>query len=290
MSGNGSKQSGRVVDERETQEALTVAREAAGQAIEGLKDALDRTGPEQAHRKRPRDFVTEADRLAEERILEHLLDAFPDHTVVAEESGRVDRDGAFSWVVDPLDGTTNFVHGFPVFSVSIALFEGSDPVVGLVADATRGEWFSARVEQGAHLDHGDPRESRRLEVARPDDRQSALLATGFPFRQPEELDRYLAAFRALFDQVSDMRRAGSAALDLAYVAAGRVDGFWEIGLSLWDIAAGEILVTEAGGRVTDWRGGKDHRRTGWVAAGSPSVHEWLVEALTGFAAEQETSI
>jgi myo-inositol-1(or 4)-monophosphatase len=167
-----------------------------------------------------------------------------------------------------------------MFAVSIALYEGETPLVGLVVDPVRGEWFSARAGAGTWLDPGDPAEARRLTVADAAEAdEGPLLATGFPFRRPEDTDRYLGAFRELFLRSSDMRRAGSAALDLAYVAAGRVDGFWEIGLSPWDIAAGELLVLEAGGRVSDWEGGTGHRETGWIAAGGAETHRFLTSVL-----------
>ena len=269
-----------MVDASDAEEALGVAREAARDAVEGLLAAWGTTGRREATRKRPRDLVTEADRESERRIVERLAREFPGHAIVAEESGGKSGGGALRWIVDPLDGTTNYVHGFPMFAVSIALYEGETPLVGLVVDPVRGEWFSARAGAGAWLDPGDPAEARRLTVADAADAdEGPLLATGFPFRRPAETDRYLRAFRELFLRASDMRRAGSAALDLAYVAAGRVDGFWEMGLSPWDIAAGELLVLEAGGRVSDWRGGPGHRETGWITAGGPETHRFLVSVL-----------
>ena len=228
------------------------------------------------------DFVTVADEAAETVIVERLERAFPDHAIVAEESGGRDRASPWRWLVDPLDGTTNFVHAFPVFAVSIALFRYETPVLGLVVDVVRGEWFTARTGEGAWVDDGDPGSRRRIHVSSVDDPERRLVATGFPFRWPELTDLYLGAFRDVFGQVGDMRRAGAAALDLAWTAAGRLDGFWEIGLSPWDLAGGEVLIREAGGEITDWTGGEDHRRTGWVAAGSPAVHAMLVETLAPY--------
>ncbi|HUP20181.1 MAG TPA: inositol monophosphatase family protein [Gemmatimonadota bacterium] len=257
--------------------ALAVAREAAQEAVASLKDAVARTGRGQADEKAPGDFVTEADREAERRILARILAEYPEHSILAEESGGHDRAGRWRWAVDPLDGTANYVHGFPAYAVSIALFDRDDLALGLVVDVVRGEWFTARAGAGARVDTGNGRgEALRVSSIDPSE---GLLATGFPFRRPEEIDRYLGAFRALFERVSDMRRAGSAALDLAWTAAGRVEGFWEIGLNLWDIAAGELLVREAGGRVSDWRGGGGHRVTGWIAAGGPAAHDLLLEVL-----------
>ncbi len=272
-----------MTDGVETADALAVAREAAADAVAVLRAAAESAHENVVTDKQPRDFVTATDHAAEEAIVERIQRAFPDHAVMAEESGEQSGITAHKWVIDPLDGTTNFMHGFPMYAVSIALLERDTPQVGIVVDPVRGEWFTARAGQGAWLDDGRTDESRPIRVAdspRPDRR---LVATGFPFRHPEQIDRYLAAFAVLFENVGDMRRAGSAALDLAYVAAGRVDGFWELGLNLWDIAAGELLITEAGGIVTDWGGTNGYRDTGWVAAGNPDVHTVLVETLAGFA-------
>ena len=235
--------------------------------------------------KQINDFVTEVDHASEKAIIETLLTAYPGHGIMAEESGGRDRSSPWRWLVDPLDGTTNFVHAFPVFAVSIALFRNETPVLGLVVDVVRNEWFTARTGEGAWVDDGDPRARRRIHVSSVDDPERRLVATGFPFRWPELTDLYLGAFRDVFEQVGDMRRAGAAALDLAWTAAGRLDGFWEIGLSPWDLAGGEVLIREAGGEITDWTGGGDHRRTGWVAAGSPAVHAMLVETLAPYVEE-----
>ncbi|MGH7565648.1 MAG: inositol monophosphatase family protein [Gemmatimonadota bacterium] len=273
-----------MADTHEVAEALSVAREAAREAVEVLLAAWPATGRREALRKSPRDLVTDADRESERRILERLGRAFPDHSIVAEESGGRSGAGSLRWIVDPLDGTTNYVHGFPMFAVSIALYDDTIPLTGLVVDPVRDEWFTARAGEGAWLDHGDPESASRLAVADGVEAgEGPLLATGFPFKNMSETGRYLAAFRELFERSSDMRRAGSAALDLAYVAAGRVDGFWEMDLNIWDIAAGELLVLEAGGLVSDWRGGAAHRETGWIAAGGPETHRLLTSVLAGHA-------
>ncbi|MGH7549553.1 MAG: inositol monophosphatase family protein [Gemmatimonadota bacterium] len=271
-----------MADRIESAEALAVAREAAADAVTILRARLANADAGGAERKQARDFVTIADEAAEAAIVERLGRAFPDHAIVAEESGGRAGRSPWRWLIDPLDGTTNFVHAFPVFAVSIALFEDETPVLGLVVDVVRGEWFTARAGAGAQVDDGDPGAGHAIRVSTTGDPERRLVATGFPFRWPDLTDLYLSAFRDVFGRVGDMRRAGAAALDLAWTAAGRVDGFWEIGLSPWDIAAGEVLVLEAGGRVTDWIGGSDHRRTGWVAVGSPAVHAMLVETLTPY--------
>lgn len=274
-----------MADTRDVAEALSVARQAAREAVDVLLAAWSATGRGEASRKSPRDLVTEADRESELRIVDRLRRSFPDHGIVAEESGDRAGAGALRWIVDPLDGTTNYVHGFPMFAVSIALYEDDRPLAGLVVDPVRGEWFTAMAGEGAWLDQGDPDSATRLAVADGGDpEEGPLLATGFPFRHPSLTARYLAAFGELFARSSDMRRAGSAALDLAYVAAGRVDGFWEMELNPWDIAAGELLVLEAGGVVSDWRGGAGHRESGWIAAGGPETHRLLTSVLAEHAA------
>ena len=273
--------------------ALAVARDAAAAGAETLRAAWEEVGEARAtaSAKGPGDWVTEADREAEARIVERIQAAYPDHGLVAEESRPRARaaPGEHRWVVDPLDGTANFVHRIPAWAVSVALLAEEVPVVGVVVDPLRGEWFTAARGAGATIDHGDPSTARPLTVSAESDSAEAILATGFPFRHPDEADRYVGAFGDLFARVSDMRRAGSAALDLAYVAAGRVEGFWEIGLNPWDILAGELLVTEAGGRVSDWRGGLEHRTTGWIAAGNPAAHDLLLEVLAAYAVEAEES-
>lgn len=271
-----------MADAVETADALAVADEAATRAAAVVREAYADPERGRASRKRPRDFVSEVDEEAEAAILEVLGRAFPGHAVLAEESGSTEGEGRFRWVVDPLDGTTNFLHRFPAFAVSIALTESGRPIVGLVVDPLRGERFKARAGEGAVLARSEGTR-RALAVTEPAEPTERLVATGFPFRHPDQLDRYLSAFRAVFERVGDLRRAGSAALDLAYVAAGRVDGFWELGLNPWDTAAGELLVLEAGGLVSDWSGGDGHRASGWIVAGGPGVHAALVDALARFA-------
>jgi myo-inositol-1(or 4)-monophosphatase len=269
-----------VAETRDVAEALSVAREAALEGVEVLLSKWAAIGRGQASRKHPRDLVTEADHESERRILERLARAFPGDAIVAEESGGRAGAGSLRWIVDPLDGTTNYVHGFPMFAISIALYDDDRALAGLVVDPVRGEWFTAAAGEGAWLDTGDPASAVRIAVAGdPDPDEGPLLATGFPFRNPTRVPRYIAAFEELFVRSSDMRRAGSAALDLAYVAAGRVDGFWEMDLNPWDIAAGELLVLEAGGVVSDWSGGPGHRESGWIAAGGPETHRLLISVL-----------
>lgn len=216
------------------------------------------------------DFVTDVDREAETEVVQLLLGRYPDHGIVAEEGTTRGSAAGWRWVIDPLDGTTNFIHGVSTFAVSVAL-EGPDGLaVGVVHDPFHDETFRARRGGGARL--GDT----PLSCSRPDRLDDALVATGFPFRELARLDAYLAAFERFVRGTSGLRRAGSAALDLALTACGRYDGFWEIGLSPWDIAAGALLVIEAGGRVTDVGGGPGYLMNGTIVASGPTIHEAML--------------
>ncbi len=226
-------------------------------------------------RKQRFDFVTEADRAAEEAVLAVIGRRHPDHAVLAEESAGdwsgARRGGEVLWVVDPLDGTTNFIHGYPQVAVSVAATIEGESLAGAVIDVTRGEEFTAWRGGGAFLDGEPIRVSECREMA------DALLLTGFPFRNQDRLGEYLELFTELFVQVSGVRRAGAAALDLAHVAAGRAEGFWELGLKPWDMAAGALLISEAGGVVTDFDGGPEAIWRGDVAAACPGLHAGLRE-------------
>jgi len=226
------------------------------------------------------DFVSEVDKASEQAIIETLRKAYPDHAILAEESGQHDGND-FQWVIDPLDGTTNYLHGFPQFSVSIALKYKGVLEHGLVYDPLREEMFTASRGQGAQLN------DRRIRVSSRKGLDGALLGTGFPYRDQSQLDAYLGMFRALIKDSAGIRRPGSAALDLAYVAAGRLDGFWELGLAEWDLAAGALLVKEASGVVSDIAGGERYLETGNVIAGGlkvqaamrQEIHSYLNEHL-----------
>jgi myo-inositol-1(or 4)-monophosphatase len=219
------------------------------------------------------DYVTEADLAAQEAIVNLILSRHPDHEVLAEEDRRSPEHNLSRWLVDPLDGTTNFIHGFPVFAVSVAFAHKGSVVLGAVYDPCRQELFLAQAGQGASLN------GRSIQVSSRQSQKEALVATAFPWRERALLSRYLEAFTRVFTKVSDIRRGGSAALDLAYVACGRCEGFWEVGLSPWDIAAGHLLVKEAGGHISDFTGGKNHIWVGDVVAGNPSIHSFLLDII-----------
>ncbi len=212
------------------------------------------------------DFVSEIDFACEREIIARLNKAYPDHAVLAEESGfSGDKDSEYRWIVDPLDGTTNFMHDIPHFAVSIALMKEDALLVGVIYDPCKNELFTAAKGQGALLNQ------RRIRVSDRRKLEGALLGTGVPYSEERDLDRYLRVLQSLIRDTAGIRRAGAAALDLAYVAAGRLDGFWEFQLKPWDIAAGALLVQEAGGAVGDLNGGRDHLRSGDTIAANPAL-------------------
>ena len=229
--------------------------------------------------KQQSDYVTEVDKAAEAAIIDVLREAYPEYGILAEESGLTPGEGAgsdFQWIIDPLDGTTNFIHGFPQYSVSIGLTYKGQLNQALVYDVLRNEMFTASKGGGAFLNE------RRIRVTKCLKLEDALLGTGFPFRMFQHVDAYMGIFKELTQRSSGIRRPGSAALDLCYVACGRLDGFWEFGLSPWDIAAGCLLITEAGGLVSDLSGGEDYMQTGNLIAGTPKVFAQLLQVIDGY--------
>lgn len=252
---------------------LTIATRAALAAGKVILRHLDRLEQVTITSKRRNDFVCEVDVQAEQEIIRTLRKSFPDHAILAEESGFQRGRDDYQWIIDPLDGTTNYLHGFPHYAVSIALRHKGRLEAGVIYDPLRQEMFTTSRGDGALLN------DRRIRVKTLSGLDGALLGTGFPFRFPQHRQTYLAMFDGLFDKCAEIRRSGSAALDLAYVAAGRLDGFWEIGLNEWDMAAGVLLIQEAGGLVGDFGGGHDFMQTGNVVTGNPKVFKALVQAL-----------
>jgi myo-inositol-1(or 4)-monophosphatase len=222
--------------------------------------------------KAANDYVSEVDREAEQAIIRILLEAYPTHSVLAEESGAAGKS-EFQWIIDPLDGTTNFLHGFPQYAVSIALAHKGVLSQAVIYDPVHNDLFTATRGRGAYLNDKRLRISKRIKL------QKSLIGTGFPFREFAHIDTYLAMFRDLTQKTSGLRRAGAATLDLAYVAAGRLDGFWEFGLSPWDMAAGSLLITEAGGLVGDLEGNGGYLASGNIVAGNPKIFAQLIQAL-----------
>ncbi len=228
--------------------------------------------------KGPNDFVSEVDRAAEEAIIETLLQAYPGHGILAEESGRSHgaKNSEFVWIIDPLDGTTNFLHGFPVYAVSIALAHRGVVQQAVVYDPTRNDLFYASKGRGAFLNDKRLRVSRRTRLA------DALVGTGFPFRRGDNFQRYLKMFEVAMQSCAGLRRPGAAALDLCYVAAGWYDGFFETGLQPWDMAAGSLMITEAGGLCGNFTGEADYLFQREMVAGTPKVYAQLVTMLAPF--------
>jgi len=230
-------------------------------------------------KKQHNDFVTEVDSAAEQAIIGVLSAAYPDHAFLAEESGaspNLHDEREYVWIIDPLDGTTNFIHGFPQYCVSIALQFRGQITQAVVYDPTRNDLFTATKGAGAYLNE------KRIRVSRRDKLAEALIGTGFPFRDMEGLDEYLRMFKLMTQSCSGLRRPGAAALDLAYVAAGRLDGFFEKTLKPWDIAAGALLVSEAGGLITNFAGEADYLHRGDVLAGNPKVFAQMLALLEPF--------
>jgi myo-inositol-1(or 4)-monophosphatase len=257
---------------------LSTAVRAARLAGKVIIDNLGRISKKDINLKQKSDFVTRVDKESEMIIIKTVKENFPDHLFLAEESFKEAETEEYRWIIDPLDGTTNYIHQYPVFSISIALEYRREIILGVVYDPLRGDLFTAEKGEGSFLN------KHPIRVSKISSLKDSLVTTGFPFRSKEFIEIYLKLFKSVFHKVSDLRRAGSAALDLAYLACGRCEGFFEIGLSPWDIAAGAILIKEAGGVVTDFGGGNDYLSTGNIVAGNPAVHEkLLIEAKSLFA-------
>ena len=233
--------------------------------------------------KGPKDFVSEIDHAAEAAIVETLLATYPDHAILAEEGTKKgeNHDADYVWIIDPLDGTTNFLHGFPQYCVSIALAHKNVVQQGVIYDPVRNDLFTATRGRGAFLN------DRRMRVSRRTHLRDCLIGTGFPFRDGSYLDTYLAMMKAMITQTAGLRRPGAAALDLAYVAAGFYDGFWEVGLNPWDVAAGSLLVLEAGGLIGDLDGDSDYLFGGQVIAANPKIFAQMVTALSPYRADMQ---
>jgi myo-inositol-1(or 4)-monophosphatase len=251
---------------------VTIASRAARSAGNVILRYMNRIDGLNIVEKQQLDFVSEVDKLAEAEIIKELRRAYPDHAILAEESGATGK-GPLTWVIDPLDGTHNYLRGIPHFSVSIALLEKGVPIHAVVFDPLRDELYTASKGDGAYIN------DRRMRVTKRENLGGAMIATGFPFRQREHLGAQLDMTRAILGQAEDIRRSGSAALDLAYVAAGRYDGYFEIGLKPWDMAAGVLLVHEAGGRYCDFAGREGIPASGNIIAGNLNVAKAMVDAI-----------
>jgi myo-inositol-1(or 4)-monophosphatase len=259
---------------------LNIAVKAARRAGSIInRAALDRTQLE-IRAKRANDFVTQVDRSAESAIIDIIRQAYPDHAILGEESGAIEgkdsgsgKKAEYRWIIDPLDGTTNFIHGFPIYCVSIALAVRGKVEQAVVYDPARNDIYSASKGRGAYLN------DRRIRAAKRTRLQDCLISTGFPYRPGDKLKPYLHMLGEIISQCAGVRRPGAAALDLAYVAAGHSDGFFETGLQPWDVAAGSLLVTEAGGLIGNFTGEADFLHQGECVAGNPRIYGQLVATL-----------
>lgn len=249
---------------------LNIAVRAARAAGRVAMKSFANTDQVEVTSKGLHDYVSNIDFACEEVIINTIKKSYPDHKFLAEESGEQGAEGDFLWVIDPIDGTTNYVRGIPHFCISIALTHKGITQHAVVYDPVREEMFTASRGAGAQLN------GYRIRVSPNKDLDGVLLATGFPFRMKHLLPEYQAVFSKFFEQAADVRRMGAAALDLAYVASGRYDGFFEAGLKYWDTAAGELLVREAGGVVTDFGGGTNHNNSGNIVAGAPKIVQAMV--------------
>ncbi|MEX2524954.1 MAG: inositol monophosphatase family protein [Gammaproteobacteria bacterium] len=252
---------------------LNIGIRAARAAGDQIIRYMDRVQDLPVHNKGRNDFVSEVDRHAESVIIDTILKSYPDHSILAEESGE-QGNGDYQWIIDPLDGTTNYLHAFPHFAVSIALRVRGELSQAVIYDPLKQELFTASRGSGAFLNN------RRIRVSQRKSLDGALLGTGFPFGDSDRLEEFIESFRAIFPMTSGIRRAGAASLDLAYVACGRLDGFWEYNLNVWDIAAGVLLVEEAGGLVGDLHGGSRHLESGDILTGTPKIFGGMFKAVT----------
>ena len=250
---------------------LNIALKAARAACTIMNRASDNLSSLEVHKKAHHDYVSEVDMACERTIIDILREAYPTHQILAEETGVTGPEkSAFQWIIDPLDGTTNFLHGFPQYAVSIALKRENEVIEAVVADPVANEVFTATRGVGAFVNGSRLRVSKRSQMA------EALVGTGFPFRRTDDYDAFLKVFKEVAQSTSGLRRAGAASLDLAYVAAGRLDAFWEANLKSWDMAAGSLLVLEAGGLVTDFKGESDYLEKGQIIAGTPKIFGQLL--------------
>ncbi len=253
---------------------IETAKKAALAAGEIIMQHFRKVPPEAIRSKQKNDFLSFVDEQSEQAIISTIRNAFPDHAFLAEESGASQNSDAHLWIIDPLDGTTNYITGLPVFAVSIALQFKGELILGVIYDPLHEEMFWAEKGKGAFLN------DQPIHVTQKARLDQSLIATGFPFKAKHFLDTYLAAFKDVFQSSVGMRRMGAAAIDLAYVAAGRFDGFWEIGLSPWDIAAGAILIREAGGRISDFWDNDDFLHKHYTLASNGRIHRELMAKIT----------
>ena len=254
---------------------IKVAMEIARTAGEYLLDYKGKISGSNIDEKGRNDFVTFVDHHSEKLIVDAIHAHFPSHKILAEEGSSISSKADYRWIIDPLDGTKNYIQDIPIFCVSIALEHQSKIVVGVVYDPVHDEIFTAESGSGAYLNGNSIQISSRV-------LSESLIATGFPFKYKNYLPQYLLCFEEIFLKCSGIRRCGSAAIDLCYTAMGKFDGFWELGLSIWDMAAGSLIICEAGGEVSDFWGGENYLNSGFITAGNPDVHQNLIKIVKNY--------
>lgn len=260
---------------------LEIAKQAANSAAKIIRD-YQQDDSFSVDYKGKNDLVTEADLKAEEEILSFIKKEFPDDHILAEETtDEVSMPDGQTWLIDPIDGTTNFTHGFPVYCVSIGFWENREPKMGLVLEVASSECFTAVAGEGAYLN------DRQISVSNCEDPKQALVGTGFPYNDLSLVENYLQFFKMLMSSIQGVRRPGAAAFDLCCVACGRFDGFYEYALNPWDVAAAGLIVQEAGGVITDWTGGNNWLFGKRIVAGNPSIHDFLLEEIGNYFEEDE---
>lgn len=258
---------------------LNTAIEAAKLGARILMENFHSRSAKDFTRKADSDYVTDIDKLSQNAIVEYILNAFPHHAILAEEEGGGIEGEEFRWIIDPLDGTTNYIHGFPVFAVSVAVerYQSKDNFgiieAGAVINPLTNDLYYAEKGKGA-FQNGD-----EIKVSGCSEFQNALIATGFPFREKSHLEQFFAIFRNMFQGCSGIRRAGAAALDLCWVASGALDGFWEKGLSVWDLAAGCLIVLEAGGVISDFQGGNEYLKSGNIITANSNIYPYMLNII-----------
>jgi len=260
---------------------LNTAKLAAIEAGKILKQNFRKISLADIREKEKNDYLTFVDEQAEKKIIDTIQKQFPDHSILAEESGKQNKDTEYCWIIDPLDGTKNFINGIPVFAVSIALQVKNEITVSIVLDVMQDDLYFAEKNKGAFLNKSVIKVSDEATI------EKSLLATGFPFKNKSILTPYMNCFKDIFYHCSGVRRMGAAAIDLAYVASGHFEAFWELGLNPWDMAGGELLITEAGGKVTDFWNESNHLENSFILASNNKIHDFLLKTISKYFPKNE---
>ena len=253
---------------------LNIAKHAAFEAGKILQHHFRRISSKDIRIKVKNDYLTFVDEKAENKIIEIIQKEFPEHSILAEESGKQNKNADYCWIIDPLDGTKNFINGIPIFAVSIALQIKNEIIISVVLDVMQDDLYFAEKNKGAFLNESV------ICVSDEDNIEKSLLATGFPFKNKSKLSPYMNCFKDIFHHCSGVRRMGAAAIDLAYVASGHFEAFWELGLNPWDMAGGELLITEAGGKVTDFWNESNHLKNSYILASNNKIHDFLFKIIS----------